>query len=63
VSDDQWITVDDNKVRNIWKADCDCNNDDNECVIHPDWYQNNGTPTCGECGQDYIYESTEIKHG
>ncbi len=56
-----WEKISDINVRHIWvKAetdDCPCK--ENEISIQPDWYENNGTPSC-ECGQDMQYSHTEI---
>ena len=49
--------IDDDKVVNVWKCE-DCNE---KAEIHPDWYQNNGTPVCCECDRDMEYVHTEIK--
>ncbi len=52
----QWVVISDDKIRHIWKCpDCD-----KRAIINPEWYTDNGTPTC-ECGQDMRYEKTEIR--
>ena len=49
------IEVKDKDIYMIWK-----NPETNEEIgLHPDWYQENGTPIT-EDGDDYIYERTEI---
>lgn len=50
-------TVDDNKVFNIWA----CSSCNDEVEVTPDWYQDNGTPTCGICCEDMYYVMTEIE--
>lgn len=53
-----------NKV-NIKIADADilmkwyCPDCGQQCQVHPDFYQDNGTPLC-ECGEDMNYCGTEI---
>jgi len=36
-----------------------CDNEE-ETHIHPDWYQNNGTPVCPECDEDMDYRRTLV---
>lgn len=50
------------KVRNddvkcVWESKCDCNE---IAIVTPDWYEDNGTPICPECGEDMTYSHTEI---
>lgn len=55
-----WETIEDNKVRHIWKCtddECDC--DHEEIEIWPSWYTDNGTPICDN-GVDMVYQRTEI---
>lgn len=55
-----WKIIQDEKVVHIWVNDlCE------DCAVlvisvHPDWYQENGTPQC-ECGEDLIYSHTQIQ--
>jgi transcription elongation factor Elf1 len=49
-------TIDDSKVVNVWVCP-DCNA---EASVNPDYYQDNGTPVCGECDLDMDYSHTEI---
>ncbi len=50
------------KVKHFWKSqnDDNCAVDNDEVCVSPDWYQDNGTPICPVCGQDYVYDRTEI---
>jgi len=59
--DSTWVEIKDDCVRHIWKKDCDCKNENGPetAEISPDWYQQNGTPSCG-CGRDMVYVRTEI---
>ena len=52
---DNWKTIEDAKVRHIWK---DVETGD-EVIVSPDWYEDNGTPI-GESGDDMVYVRTEI---
>ena len=55
-----WKAIADNKIRCYWKcpnSECKINN---EAIVTPDWYQNNETPVCGDCGEDMEYSYTEI---
>lgn len=58
-----WQKIADNDVRHIWK-----HIRDNDCIsigivsVHPDWYEENGTPVCVICGQDLEYSHTEIRY-
>jgi len=57
----KWKKIDDNKVQHIWKCEeDDCRMKGVTIIVSPDWYQENGTPLC-ECGEDCIYQHTEIK--
>lgn len=59
-----WKKIPDSQVRHIWKRsqDDDCREGPQSVTVHPDWYAENGTPTCF-CGMDMIYSHTEIKEG
>lgn len=54
------VIVPDANVQLIWQCedeDCDSGN---PCEgFTPDWFQNNGTPTCN-CGRDMKYIRTEV---
>ena len=54
-------TIDDSNISHTWKKaeDNDCGEGPEQVEVTPDWYQNNGTPTCF-CGQDMEYSHTEI---
>ena len=54
-----WKKIEDEKVLNVWQPDVNCECATEYCAVHPDWYQDNGTPTC-ECGLDMVYSHTEI---
>ncbi len=32
-------------------------------IVNPDWYQDNGTPVCGNCDRDMAYSHTEVDCG
>ena len=52
-------TVEDSRVHNVWMCtEKDCENEE-ETVVNPDWYQDNGTPVC-ECDIDMEYIRTDI---
>jgi|LakMenE18May11ns_1017448.scaffolds.fasta_scaffold9682120_2 formylmethanofuran dehydrogenase subunit E len=54
-----WDIIDNRKVREVWECpDCE-----DEVNINPNWYQDNGTPVCEECGCDMKYMHTEINNG
>lgn len=49
--------VADSKIHMIWQ----CPDTGEEIAVHPDWYQDNGTPISPETGEDCIYLRTEIE--
>lgn len=53
----KWKKISDEKVRTIWECP-DCKD---KAYVEPDWFQDNGTPMCGECDNDMDYLFTEIK--
>lgn len=53
-----WKTIDDSMVRHVWR----CEECEDEVNIEPEWYQDNGTPMCGDCDDDMIYSHTEINY-
>lgn len=56
-----WKKVADNRIQHIWKSGCDCKTKRaGDVSVTPDWYQENGTPICGECGSDMRYSHAEI---
>jgi hypothetical protein len=59
----RWKKVSNSIVRHIWKKNCDCETNENTkgVSIPPTFYEYNGTPICGECGQDMVYVKTEIR--
>ena len=58
----EWKTVPDNQVSHIWRksAGDDCEENQPEIQVTPDWYEENGTPIC-MCGRDMEYSHTEVK--
>ena len=55
-----WEAIKDSHVRHIWKCeDEECEENNPEVDIGPDFYQDNGEPQCG-CGVNMIYQRTEI---
>lgn len=56
------ITVADEHVINVWTDEVD--GERNEVHVHPTFYQDNGTPICGDAsdtpGDDMTYDRTEI---
>jgi len=54
------VQIADNKVSNVWKCMADDCNNEAKTIIHPDWYQLNGTPMCSECNTEMDYEKTLI---
>ncbi len=50
-----WNKIDDCEVIHHWK----CSDCDTGIVLHPDYYQDNGTPMCWECEQNMDYQHTE----
>jgi hypothetical protein len=53
----QYITIDDKYINMIWQ----CDNCGEKASIHPDFYQENGTPICDRCDNDMDYIKTEIE--
>ena len=53
----KWKRIPDNMVVSIWK----CRNHDKDVVrLPPTYYEENGTPICGKCGDDMEYSHTEM---
>ena len=63
-----WETIDNSKVRHIWKMNCSCNDEagpDDEKVeevatVSPDSYEESGEPSCPLCDTLYRYSHTEV---
>ena len=61
-----WKTIKDEDVTNVWICDtegCEGQGDEfgnGEEHISPDWYADNGTPTCRFCERDMSYVRTMI---
>lgn len=53
------IIIHDSRVSCVYR-DCSCVGEGQEVEVPPDWFQNNGTPSCGACGADLEYLRTEI---
>jgi hypothetical protein len=57
---EKWKEVPDHAVRHIWKCTAeDCDHDNQEAIISPDFYQDSGTPVC-ECDNDMEYICTQV---
>jgi len=58
----QWKEIDDQYVRLLWKKNCECPESEatGDTSVSPTFFQDNGTPICGECGEDMVYVRTEI---
>lgn len=58
----QWKVADDSSVRHVWACqDETCQRCGKEVTVEPSFYQENGEPICGECGQDMRYLRTEVR--
>lgn len=54
----EWKVVPDPNIRHLWQCrEEGCNE---AAEVSPEWYQNNGTPVCGNCDCDMIYVRTEV---
>ncbi len=51
-----WNTVEDKNIRNIWKSECKCGQEEYPTTVevNPSFYGESGIPICPECGDDYI---------
>ena len=59
----RWTKIANDKVRHVWTCkDPHCPEVKKPFYVNPDWYQDNGTPTC-ECGEDMTYVRTEALKG
>lgn len=56
----KWKKIPDSKVRHKWVRECTCEGTDPIVYVDPSYYADSGTPTCGVCGEDYAYDSTEV---
>ena len=58
-----WKIVPDDKIINVWSSDCDddCESHGDEAHVNPNYYADNGEPSCCSCGKVYSYTHTEIK--
>lgn len=52
------MRVKDTQVKCVWESACDCGE---TAIVTPDWYEDNGTPICPECGEDMTYSHTEVE--
>jgi len=57
----KFVKIADNQIEHIWESYCDCGDAVSECRVSPTYYEANGTPSCGECGGEFMYSHTEIK--
>jgi len=58
-----WAVLPNDQIRHVWeKADDDsCESQLAPVTVGPDWYEQNGTPSC-DCGQDMVYSHTEVRN-
>ena len=57
-----WKTIKDCKVQHIWACDDEaCSRKDVPIIVPPTFYMDAGTPLCSYCGEDAVYQRTEIK--
>jgi len=58
-----WKKISDKNVRHVWASKCDedCESHGEEVEISPDYYEENGEPSCGTCGSVFEYKRTEIR--
>ena len=55
-----WKKIDDAKVRHVWQCtEDDCEEGNPEAVVGPDFYEENGEPSC--CDRPMTYLRTEIE--
>ena len=54
------VVISDYRIQMLWICD-ECAGKIEEWV-GPDWYQENGTPSC-QCGKDMRYVQTEVELG
>lgn len=55
----RWIRLPDRLFRHVWRCpDCRA-----VAEVGPDYYEESGTPLCGECERDYVYIRTEFDLG
>lgn len=55
-----WKKITDKRVKHRWIATCRCQNILRVALVNPDYYETNGTPTCGNCGAEYRYLHTQV---
>ena len=58
----KWQKIDDSKVRHVWVSVCDedCESHRDKAKVPPNYYEDNGEPSCCSCGKVYNYSHTEI---
>jgi hypothetical protein len=57
-----WKKVEDKDILHVWMcADEDCSRNGVKIIVTPTFYQDSGTPICGNCGEDCIYQHTEVR--
>jgi hypothetical protein len=58
----KWVTIDGADVRHVWACQAtDCPHKGEDSTVGPGFYEENGTPVCGSCGDDMKYLRTEIR--
>ncbi len=56
-SEKKWGRVADYRIRHTWR----CPNCKEEATVGPGFYEEAGTPVCGECDTDMEYLRTEVR--
>lgn len=51
-----WKTVKDAQTRHTWECE-ECHT---QTKVHPTFYEESGTPICGDCGDDMSYLNTQV---
>lgn len=56
-----WLRILDSQLRHVWTTaeDDDCGEGPQTVCVSPDWYAENGTPSCN-CGRDMVYTHSEV---
>jgi hypothetical protein len=66
----KWKTIEDKNVQHFWKCENDnCEEDfenedqepNQEVSVFPTFYQESGEPLCPRCGDEMVYQRTEVK--
>ena len=56
-----WVTIEARNVRSAWRCISDECENKHLIYVTPDFYEENGTPICTECGDDCTYLGTEVR--